>query len=103
MSGTKATDALLSDHRLINKILEQFSLDNPRFSQICKTLHRAVLGHAWFEDEFFLRAIEAEPFLYRRFTEEIYQEHKDIDSLLKLLQKTPATKKKELEFYSTEL
>jgi hypothetical protein len=103
MARTKATDALLKDHLLINKILEQFSIDNPRFEKICLTLHRAVKGHAWFEDEIFLPAVEAEPLLFRRFTEEIYQEHKDIDALLKLLRKTPMANKKELEFYSIEL
>lgn len=103
MSDTKATDALLKDHRLINKILEQFSVDNPRFEKICLTLHRAVAAHAWFEDEIFLPAVEAEPLLFRRFTDEIYQEHKDIDALLKLLRKTPLSNKKELLFYSQEL
>ena len=103
MSGTKATDALLKDHQLINKILESFSLDNPRFDHICRTLHRAVLSHAWFEDEIFLPAVQAEPLLFRRFTEELYQEHKDIDALLKLLRKTPSAKKKDLECYSQEL
>ena len=103
MGGTKATDALLKDHLLINKILEQFTVENPRFDHICRTLHRAVLGHAWFEDEIFLPAIEAEPLLFRRFTDEIYQEHKDIDVLLKLLRKAPGTQKQELEFYSTQL
>src|SRR5476649_1470454 len=99
----RATEALLKDHLLINKILEQFTLDNPRFEKICLTLHRAVRAHSWFEDEIFLPAIEAEPLLFKRFTDEIYQEHKDIDALLKILRKTPAAKKKELEFYSTEL
>ena len=103
MTRTKATDALLKDHSLINKILEQFSLDNPRFEKICLTLHRAVKAHAWFEDEIFLPAVEAEPLLFRRFTDEIYQEHKDIDALLKLLRKTPMANKKELTFYSQEL
>ena len=100
---TKATDALLKDHLLINKILEQFSVDNPRFEKICLTLHRAVKAHSWFEDEIFLPAVEAEPLLFRRFTDQIYQEHKDIDALLKLIRKTPASGKKELEFYSQEL
>ena len=61
------------------------------------------MGHAWFEDEIFLPAIEAEPLLFRRFTDEIYQEHKDIDSLLKLVRKTSLGNKKELDFYVTEL
>src|SRR5262245_50281793 len=103
MPRTKATDALLKDHLLINKVLEQFTLDNPRFDHICRTLHRAVLGHAWFEADIFLPAVEAEPLLFRRFTEEIYQEHKDIDALLKLLRKTPSANRPELEAYSTEL
>ena len=97
----KVTDALLKDHLLINvSTLEQFAVGNPRFEKICLTLHRAVKAHAWFEDEIFLPAIEAEPLLFRRFTDEIYQEHKDIDALLKLLRKTPMANKKELEFYS---
>ncbi len=103
MGRTKATDALLKDHQLINKILEQFTLDNPRFPHICRTLHRAVLAHAWFEDEIFLPAVSVEPLLFRRFTDEIYQEHKDIDALLKVLRKTPSANTQELEFYSQEL
>lgn len=103
MGTTKATDALLKDHLLINKILEQFSIDNPRFEKICLTLHRALKAHAWFEDEIFLPAIEAEPLIFRRFTQEIYQEHLDLDALVKLLRKTPTANKKELEFYSQEL
>jgi hemerythrin-like domain-containing protein len=103
LMGTKATDALLKDHLLINKILEQFQIDNPRFEKICLTLHRAVKAHAWFEDEIFLPAVQAEPLLFRRFTDEIYQEHKDIDALAKLLRKTPMAKKREVLFYSQEL
>src|SRR5690348_6724761 len=103
MARTKATDALLSDHRLINKVLDQFTLDNPRFAHICQTLHRALKGHAWFEDTIFFPAIEAEPLLFRRFTDELYQEHKDLDALMKLLRKTPLQNQKELEFYSQEL
>ncbi len=99
----KATEALLKDHLLINKVLEQFSVDNPRFAKICLILHRAVKAHAWFEDEIFLPAVEAEPLLFRRFTEEIYQEHKDIDSLLTLLRKTPGSNRKELGFYAQQL
>jgi hypothetical protein len=103
MGMTKATDALLKDHLLINKILEQLSIDNPRFDKICLTLHRALKAHAWFEDEIFLPAVEAEPLLFRRFTEEIYQEHKDLDALAKLLRKTPMADKKALDCYSIEL
>lgn len=101
--GTKATDALLKDHRMINKTLEGFVLDNPRFSKVCQALHRIVKAHAWFEDAIFLPAVEAEPFFFQRFTEEIYQEHKDIDALLKLVRRTPMANRKELESYVTQL
>jgi hemerythrin superfamily protein len=94
---TKATDALLKDHKLIYKTLEGFSLDNPRFEHILKTLQRVVLAHAWFEDEIFLPAFNAEPRLKRRFVDEIIQEHKDIDFFLALLRKTPLSDKRELE------
>ena len=100
---TKATDALLADHRLIRKVLKGFVLDNPRFPQICKTLHRTLQGHAWFEDTIFLPAVKAEPLFFRRFTDEISQEHKDLGQLMKLLRKTPQANKEELEAYSIQL
>lgn len=81
----KATDQLLKDHKMIRKVLDQFSPDNPRFPEILKTLQRIVLAHAWFEDAIFLPALEAEPLLEKRFTAQIIQEHKDIDFLLKRL------------------
>lgn len=95
----KATDQLLKDHKMIRKTLEGFSLDNPRFPHLLKTLHRIVLGHAWFEDVIFLPAFQAEPMLEKRFVREIVQEHQDIDHLLKLLKKTPPAKREELESY----
>jgi hypothetical protein len=83
----KATDALLKDHKMISKALSEFTLDNPRYPQLLKTVQRIVVAHAWFEDAIFLPAFEAEPLLERRFTAELYQEHKDIDHLLKALRK----------------
>ncbi len=103
MTRIKATDALLTDHKLINKILELFKPDNPRFISICRTLHRAVSAHAWFEDEIFLPAIDLEPRFFNRFTKELFQEHQDIDALLKLLRKTPEAKKEELAQYALTL
>src|SRR5690242_8000344 len=99
----KATEALLADHKMIRKILEGYDLANPRFPQILKTLERVVLGHAWFEDVIFLPAVEAEPLLARRFTDELYQEHKDISHLLNLVRKTSLDQKKEMEAYSLQL
>src|SRR5262245_56834890 len=93
----KATDALLDDHKMIRKILDGFQLDNPRFSEILKTLHRVVRGHAWFEDTIFLPAVKAEPLFARRFTDELFQEHKDIDHLLESLGKIRENQKRELE------
>jgi hemerythrin-like domain-containing protein len=99
----KATIALLADHKLIRKVLEGFTPENPRFPEILKTLHRTVVGHAWFEDQIFLPAFEAEPLLQRRFLEELYQEHKDIDFLLKQTKKTRLEDKAEFEAISLQL
>ena len=85
----KATDALLRDHKMIRKLLEAYSLDNPRFDEIFKTTARVVKSHAWFEDEIFLPAFKAEPLLVKRFSDEIVQEHRDLDYLMVLLHKTP--------------
>ncbi len=98
----KATDALLADHKMIRKVLREFKFDNPRFARIAKTLHRIVAGHAWFEDNIFIPAFEAEPLLVRRFIDELYQEHKDIHHFLKLIRKTPLTQRKELESYGMQ-
>ena len=83
-----AIERLLADHKMIRKTLEVFHRDNPRYGLIRETLHRIVLGHAWFEDEILLPALRNEPLLERRLTDEIIQEHKDIAHLLKLIQKT---------------
>ena len=80
----KATDQLLKDHKMIRKVLEGFSPDHARFPQLLKTLQRIVIAHAWFEDKIFLPAFQAEPLLHRRFVDEIYQEHRDIEFLLNI-------------------
>ncbi len=99
----KATDELLKDHKMIRKILTEWKIGNPRFSQIHETLTRVVLGHAWFEDQVFFPAMEAEPAFARQFLSELYQEHKDIDALLKLVKKTPAHQQEQLDFYTVQL
>ena len=96
---TKGTDALLADHKMIRKLLADLKLDNPRFPQILQTTHRVVAGHAWFEDEIFLPAVEKSPLLARHFTDEIYREHEDINALLGLLRKTPLDDRPALEGY----
>jgi hemerythrin-like domain-containing protein len=83
----KATDQLLKDHRLIRKVLSDFSLDNPRYPELLKTLQRTVISHAWFEDAVFFPAFEAEPLLDRRFQKELDQEHLDLAHFLKALRK----------------
>lgn len=88
----KATDALLSDHKMIRKLLESFRIDNPRYSDISLTLSRVVLSHAWFEDNVFLPAFQAEPLLEKRYMDELYTEHKDIDHMLSLVRKTQTPK-----------
>jgi hemerythrin-like domain-containing protein len=95
----KATDHLLNDHRLVRKLLEGFSIENPRFPEILKTLQRAIVGHAWFEDTIFFPAFEREPLLEKRFMQEMFQEHLDLDHFLKLLRRTPDLRSKEFESY----
>ncbi len=99
----KATTALLADHKLIRKVLEGFHPENPRFPAILKTLHRSVVGHAWFEDQIFLPAFEAEPLLQKRFLDELYQEHKDIDFLIKQTKKTRVEDKQAFESIALQL
>jgi hemerythrin-like domain-containing protein len=99
----KATDQLIKDHKMIRQILTDFSLENPRFPQLLKTLRRVVVGHAWFEDAVFLPAFAAEPLLHRRFMDEITQEHKDLDALLSLLRETPLSEKSVLDSYLLQM
>jgi len=98
----KATDSLLADHKMVRKIMEGFTVENPRFSHILKTLHRVLLGHAWFEDTIFLPVLKAEPRFVKCFVEEFGQEHRDIDALLKLLRRTPVVKSREFEAYALQ-
>jgi hemerythrin-like domain-containing protein len=95
----KATDSLLNDHKMIRKLLDEWRLDNPRFREISKTVQRVVLTHAWFEDTVFLPAFKGEPLLLKRYLNEIYEEHKDIDYLLKLVMQMGNEKKSELDAY----
>lgn len=99
----KATDELLKDHKMIRKIMTEWKTGNPRFAQIHQTLARVTLAHARFEDQIFFPAMEAEPVFARRFLEELYQEHKDIDVLLKLISKTPTEKQPDLDYYAWQL
>jgi hemerythrin-like domain-containing protein len=94
---TKATDQLLKDHRMVRKILTKVSLDNPRYPELMKTLHRVILAHAWFEDTIFLPAFEAEPLLQKRFAAEIVQEHKDIDYFLGNLRRSASVRSRAAE------
>ncbi len=99
---TKATDKLLTDHRLIRKVMEAFHPENPRFGEIASTLHRTVVGHAWFEDAIFLPALQKESSL-RRLSDEIAQEHKDINELLTQLRLGHAAKSKEWRSYALQV
>jgi iron-sulfur cluster repair protein YtfE (RIC family) len=91
-----ATEQLLKDHKMIRKILEGFDVDNPRFPEILKTLQRVVVGHAWFEDEFFMPAVKSQPLIFKPFWSEVSTEHEDIGGLLALLRKTNVKEKKTL-------
>ena len=93
----KATDQLLKDHKMVRKVLEGFSLDNPRYPELLKTLQRIVVGHAWFEHEIFIPAFKAAPLLEERFTRELLDEHEHIDYFLKKLRTLPVSRTPETE------
>jgi len=99
----KATDQLLKDHKMIRKLLEGFHIDNERFNIILETITRVVRSHAWFENEIFLPAFKAERLLAKQFTDEIIQEHKDLDFFLAELNKTPRSQKKELDALAVQM
>jgi hemerythrin-like domain-containing protein len=98
-----AIQSLLADHQLIRKVLEGFTLDNPRYPQILKTLQRAVVGHAWFEDTLFMPAFQNEPLLEKRFVAEMYQEHDDMDHYLKLLRQHADVRSREAQAYALQM
>lgn len=99
----KATDRLLTDHKMIRKLLESFSPDRPAFRRDLKLLSRAVVGHAWFEDEIFLPAFSKRHLLKKIFNDEINQEHKDIRYFLDLLARTADDEKKEIDADALQL
>src|SRR5262245_60850564 len=80
-----AIDQLLKDHKMIRKVLSELEPGAARFRDKLKTLRRIVLAHAWFEDEFLLPALKAQPAVFRPFWDEISQEHQDIAKLLELV------------------
>ncbi len=93
----KATDALLSDHKMIRKLMESLHTDNPRFVEISKTMNRVVLTHAWFEDNIFLPAFKNEPLLIKNYMDQLYDEHKDIDYFMKLISSTAVDSSAQME------
>jgi len=81
----KATDELLKTHRVLRKVLEGLDVNNKRFPEIIKTLHRTFLAHAWLHDEILLPLLREQSVIETSFLNEIVQEHKDLDRLLKAL------------------
>lgn len=93
----KATDALLSDHKMIRKLLESYRLDNPRFSEIAETVKRVVTTHAWFEDIVFIPALITKPLFVRKYFDELNREHRDLEYILGLISKAGHEPSLELE------
>lgn len=91
-----ATKELAKTHRLIEKLLEGFNVRNPRFGDIRKTIRRAVAAHAWMQDEILTPAVKSKICLQKCFLKEMEQEHKDIDSLFKLLNAIPVDREGEV-------
>jgi len=88
-----AVDALLADHKMINKLLGQLHRENNRLGIVSQTISRVVKAHAWFEDNVFFPAFEGKELLDEKFVGELTAEHKDIEHLLGLLGKTPIGEK----------
>src|ERR1035438_4621319 len=93
----KATEELVKTHRLVEKLLEQFEPEKPRFSEVRKTLERAGLAHTWLQDELLLPVLKGKPLIERRFLEEIGEEHRDLEQLLKLLLNISPEAKEEVQ------
>jgi len=88
---------------MVYKLLKDWSSDNPRFDHLTQTLHRVVVSHAWFEDQIFLPALQAEPLIFQRFNDNIAHEHEDIHLLFKRIRQTTATQMKERACYALQL
>jgi hemerythrin-like domain-containing protein len=84
----KATEELIKTHRFVEKILEQFDPKEIRFPEIRSTLERAIVAHAWLQDEIFLPALKNKALIEERFLSEVTQEHQDLEYLLKRLAHT---------------
>ena len=84
----KATDELVKTHRFVEKILTQLDPKESRFAEIRTTLERAVVAHAWLQDEIFLPSLHGKPLIDERFVSEVSKEHQDLEYLLKMLANT---------------
>jgi len=100
---TTATDELIKTHRVVEKLLKEFAVDQPRFSEVMKTLHRTVSAHAWLQDEILIPALKEKPLIGKSLIQELVQEHKDIDGLLKTLLQTPRDQKIEVDAYVLQI
>jgi len=81
----KATEELIKTHRFVGKILEQFDPKESRFAEIRATLERAVIAHAWLQDEILLPALKGKALVEERFLNEVTQEHQDLVFFFKRL------------------
>ena len=93
----KITDELIKTHQVVFKLLEGLDVDNRRFPEITKTLHRMLLAHAWFQDEILLPLLWDQSLIERPFLNQIVQEHRDFDRLLKTLLDTSLDYRNKLE------
>lgn len=91
------TDELLKTHLVVRKVLEGLDVNNKRFTEIIKTLHKTILSHTWFQDEILIPVLRDKPFAENKFLDEIILEHKHLDVLLKDLLDTSLDYKNELE------
>jgi hemerythrin-like domain-containing protein len=93
----KVTDELLKTHQLVRKVLEGFDPANERFQPVLETLHRTVLAHAHLQDQILIPALENKTLIQKPLLSELFQEHKDLDHMLKALLAIPQNGKDELQ------
>lgn len=93
----KATDEMMKTHRFVEKILTQLNPKEDRFPEIRTTLERAVIAHAWLQDEILLPALKGKALLEERFLSEVSKEHQDLEYLIKMLANTSLDAKPEID------
>lgn len=90
-------NSLLADHKMINKLLKNMDVGNPRLRLVRETLGRALASHAGFEDKILSAYDHGALHLHEAIPKEISDEHKDIEKLMELILHHDLADKKPLQ------